>query len=86
MMFMPRNTITLEEDLLQRLKAEASRTGQSFKDVVNKVIRRGLRPGHTSAKLLPFELHGARDLKGLPGLDYDNIAELTDYAEGPRHK
>jgi plasmid stability protein len=82
---MGRTTITLEDDLLRRLKAEARRTGRSFKDVVNTTVRQGLA-GESAAKPAPFSMHGARDLGGYPGLDYDNIAKLIEFAEGPGHR
>jgi len=86
MMLMSRTTITLEDDLLRRLKTEVRRTGKSFKDVVNTVIRHGLEPRSASAKPAPFKPRGARDLGSRTGLDYDNIGKLLEFAEGPGHK
>ena len=37
-----RTTLTLEDDVAERLRDEARRTGRSFKDVVNGTIRNGL--------------------------------------------
>jgi hypothetical protein len=86
MMQMRRTTITLEDALLRRLKAEVRRTGRSFKDVVNAVVRQGLEGQKSASKAAPFQLRGARDLGSCPGLDYDNIGKLIEYAEGPSHK
>jgi hypothetical protein len=83
---MARTTITLDEDLLRRLKGEVRRTGKPFKQVVNTVLRRGLNRNHTASKVPPFEVRGARDLGSYPGLDYDNIGTLLEYNEGLRHK
>ena len=87
---MPRTTITLDNDLLGRLKSEVRRTGKSFKDVVNAVVRGGLERQNAANKpvplSMPFKIRGARDLGSCSGLDYDNIGKLTDFAEGPGHK
>jgi hypothetical protein len=81
-----RTTLTLDEDVAARLRAEARRSGRSFRDVVNDAIRRGLatRPALRAAP--PFRI-SPRDLGRLrPGLDLDNIAELLDRVEGPLHR
>lgn len=41
---MVRTTLTLDADLARALKHEAHRTRQSFRDVVNLTLRRGLQP------------------------------------------
>jgi hypothetical protein len=83
---MSRTTITLDDDLLRRLKTEARRTGKSFKEVVNAVIRHGFDRQGAPRKPIPFKLRGARDLGSRTGLDYDNIGKLLEFAEGPEHK
>jgi hypothetical protein len=40
-----RTTLTLDDDLVNRLKELARETGQSFKEVTNEVVRRGLSTG-----------------------------------------
>jgi plasmid stability protein len=81
-----RTTLTVDEDVAAKLKAEARRSGRSFKETVNEVLRRGLltRPGSRPRE--PFKVV-ARDLGHLrPGLALDNIADLLEQAEGPRHR
>lgn len=81
-----RTTLTLDEDVAAKLRAEARRSGRSFREVVNEAIRRGLltRPPARSRKR--FEV-AARDLGNLrPGVDLDNVAELLERAEGPLHR
>jgi hypothetical protein len=81
-----RTTLTLDEDVAARLKSEARRKGQPFKDVVNDTLRRGLatrQPGRSAA---PFRVK-ARDLGSLrPGLSLDNVAELIEQVEGALHR
>ena len=36
-----RTTLTLEEDVAAKLKAETRRTGRSFKETVNEILRLG---------------------------------------------
>jgi plasmid stability protein len=78
-----RTTLTLEKDVAARLKAEAQRSGRSFKDVVNECLRQGLAqraparsPGRFSVK--PRDFGSAR-----PGIALDNIGELLQQVEGP---
>ncbi len=40
-----RTTLTLDDDLAERLKESARQSGRSFKDVTNTAIRRGLSVG-----------------------------------------
>jgi plasmid stability protein len=80
-----RTTLTLDEDVAAKLKAEARRAGRPFRDVVNEVLRRGLvsRP---VGRREPLTLQ-VRDLGGLkPGLSLDNISELIEQIEGPLHR
>ncbi len=78
-----RTTLTLDDDVAARLQAEARRSGKSFKEVVNHYLRLGFVRSEEKPK--PFKVH-ARDLGLRPGLTYDNIAELTELVEGPRHR
>ena len=43
-----RTTVTLEADVERELKEEARRTGEPFKQVINRVIRAGLRAGNVA--------------------------------------
>lgn len=76
-----RTTMTLEEDVILQLRDEMGRTGASFKDTVNRVLRDGLalrsRPPRRPFVLQPRRL-GLR-----PGVDVDNVAELLEQLEGP---
>lgn len=81
-----RTTLTLDEDVAAKLKAEARRAGRPFRDVVNEALRRGLMRPPATEKQPRFTVK-ARDLGELrPGLSLDNIAELLDQVEGPQHR
>ncbi len=75
--------LDLDQDVAAKLKAAARRTGRPFRQVVNDALRRGLeRPPRRT----PFHVK-ARSLGGLrPGLRLDDIGELLQRVEGPRHK
>ena len=78
-----RTTLTLDDDVAARLKAEARRTGRPFKQIVNECLRYGLLSSRRPAGHTPFKVV-ARDLGALrPGLSIDNIGELLEIVEGP---
>ena len=45
-----RTTLTLEDEIARQLRETARKTGQSFKDVVNEALRRGLSSGPLPAR------------------------------------
>lgn len=81
-----RTTLTLDEDVAAKLRAEARASGRSFRDVVNDAIRQGLASRRVAETAEPFRVT-ARDLGNLrPGLSLDNIGELLERIEGPLHR
>lgn len=81
-----RTTLTLDDDVAAKLKAESRRTGRPFRDVVNETLRRGLASRRVTASRHVFTVT-ARDLGNLrPGLSLDNVAELIEHVEGPLHR
>lgn len=80
-----RTTLTLDEDIAAKVKAEVRRSGRSLKQVVNETLREGLTQAPAKPKLRPFRVK-TRKLGHYPGLDYDNIGVLLEQVEGPFHK
>jgi hypothetical protein len=81
-----RTTVTLDDDVAAKLKAEMRRLrSTSFKDTVNEVLRRGLLARRELANVPPFTVR-ARPLSQKPGLNFDNIGELIEQLESPAHK
>ena len=68
-----------------RLQAEARRTGRSFKDVVNDLLRFALGARREGRRREPFRVV-AGDLGLRHGLDYDDIGGLLEQIEGPAHR
>jgi hypothetical protein len=80
-----RTTLTLDDDIAAKLRAEARLTGEPFKQVVNRVLRTGLYAKEKVKTLPPFKVK-TRDLGLRPGFDFDNIEELLEKIEGPYHR
>jgi len=79
-----RTTLTLDDDVAAKLKSEVRRTGKSFKEAVNDVLRLGLTRRRGNAAAPPFRVV-TRDLGSLqPGLSLDNVSDLLERAEGRR--
>jgi hypothetical protein len=81
-----RTTLTLDEDVAAKLKAESRRAGRPFREIVNETLRRGLACRRITTQRPAFKVI-ARDLGDLkPGLSLDNVAELIQQLEGPLHR
>ncbi len=82
-----RTTLTLEEDVAARLKAEARKSGKPLKAVVNEKLRLGLeRDLRVRAAVAPFVV-AAREMGPVhPGLSLDDVGALLEAAEGPLHR
>ena len=81
-----RTTLSLDEDVAAKLKAEVRRSGRSFKATVNELLRLALSSRPHKAPRPAFTVR-ARDLGELrPGLSLDNIGDLLERAEGPGHR
>ena len=76
--------MTLEDDVVDRVRREAHRTGRPFKQVVNDAIRLGLerRQGRAAGR---FAIE-PRDMGLRPGLDLDDIQGLLDHIDGPERR
>ncbi len=81
-----RTTLTLDDDVAAKLKAESRRAGRPFKEIVNETLRSGLATRRAVADRTAFKIT-ARDLGDLrPGLSLDNVAELIEQVEGSLHR
>ena len=80
-----RTTLTLDDDVAAKLRAEARRSGEPFKQTVNRVLRTGLNIRSVAASAPPFKVK-ARPLGLRPGLSYDKVWDLIERAEGPLYR
>ena len=81
-----RTTITLDHDVAQRAKAARSRSGKTFKQVINEALRAGFdRLDEAPKHGRPFRTKPTK--MGLrAGLSYDNIGELLAQIEGEDYR
>jgi plasmid stability protein len=79
-----RTTLTLDDDIAAKLKEEMRRSGRSFKETVNTVLRNGLSVPR-KPKIEHFYVN-AKQLKPRITLNYDNPGDLLEEVEGPLHR
>ena len=80
-----RTTVSLDDDVLARVKRESVSRGASFRDTLNDLLRAALldvdyKPRRRAIAILPTHM-GYK-----PGLNYDSVASLLEYGEGDHHR
>lgn len=76
-----RTTLTLDDDLVKRLKELARQGERSFKEVTNEVIRRGLSAGAPQAEgVEPFRVE-PKACGFRPGVDPLKLNQIYDDLE-----
>jgi len=80
-----RTTLTLDEDVANKLRRLTRQSGRPFRDVVNETLRRGLVHPPADSPRVPLKWN-TRDLRLRPGLSLDNIGALLEQVEGPLHR
>jgi hypothetical protein len=80
-----RTTLTLEDDVANRLRAEMRQSGKGMKVLVNDYLRLALNSKKGAPEVRPFRVR-ASNMGTLPGLNYDNIGELLEQVEGAAHR
>jgi hypothetical protein len=78
-----RTTLTLDDDVAAKLREEMRRSGRSFKETVNTVLRNGLNVPKKN-KIGRFSVN-PKKLKPRITVNYDNIGELLEQIEGSLH-
>jgi len=64
-----RTTLTLDDDLAKQLREKARLSGESFKEVVNETLRRGLRSSEKPSPPLPRFVVKSKARGFVPGVD-----------------
>jgi len=80
-----RTTVTLEDDVLERVKRESRARGASFKDTLNDLLRNALLNVDKKPRKRTFVIKPTH-MGYKPGLNYDSVEALIEYGEGPWHK
>jgi hypothetical protein len=81
-----RTTLTIDDDLAERLEEAQKRLGVSFKEIVNLILRQGLERQHPGLRKIPRFSVKARAMGVMQGANYANIGDLLEQLEGARHK
>jgi hypothetical protein len=81
-----RTTVTIDADVAAEIERIRKAQGKRFKQVLNDVLRAGLRQlaGETKPKEWVSPTH-SMDL-GVPLIDITNASRALDHAEGEWHK
>jgi hypothetical protein len=75
-----RTTLTLDDDIADKLKRQAERRGVSFKDVVNAALRTGLAARDASVRKRPYQVQ-VFDSPLCRGIDPMKLNQLSDELE-----
>ena len=78
-----RTTLTLDDDLAEKMKELAHERGQPFRRIVNDLIRRGLWGGGRRREEEPFRVETFRSALR-PGIDPLRLNQLVDELEVTR--
>ena len=80
-----RTTLTIDDDVAFKLKAEMRRKGATLKETVNRLLRLGLQTPD-GPKRRQFRVQ-ARDLGRLrAGLNLDGVGDALEQLEGPTYR
>ena len=80
-----RTTVTLDDDVADRLNRESRMRGSTFRETINDLLRLALlqtenRTMKRKLRILPVRM-GYK-----PGLNHDSVEALIEYGEGERHR
>lgn len=76
-----RTTLSIDDDVLERARALATRLGRPFKAVVNEALRTGLDRVELPARQRLYETEG-HDMGLRAGYTLDNVQELLAQLDG----
>ena len=82
---MMRTTLTIEDDVAVRIEERRRRDGQSLKQVVNALLREGLRSGQREPGARKYRTQ-AHALRMRPGFDAARLNQLVDELETDVHR
>ncbi len=78
-----RTTLTIEDDLLQKLKLKAAQQQKSFKEVVNQTLKNGLygSSGKTTKGKIKLKTRALRYRKGVDEVRLKDLLDELDVKE-----
>jgi hypothetical protein len=72
-----RTTVTLDDDIVVRVKRESQSRGASFRDTLNDLLRSALLDTESRPQRRTIEIKPTR-MGYKPGLNYDSIESLLE--------
>jgi len=76
-----RTTVTLDDDVIAKLRDRMHASGATFKETLNTCLRRGLEKPTDDELAKPFSIE-ARPMDLRPGIDLDDIHGFLDLLDG----
>lgn len=76
-----RTTLTLDDDVAKQLREKSRRSGETFKEVVNDALRRGLRSGEKPSPPLPRFVVESKARGFCSGVDILHLNRFYDELE-----
>ena len=80
-----RTIVTLDDDVVERVKQESRARRKSFRDTLNDLLRSALLTANTGSQRRPFKIKPTH-MGYRPELNYDDIEGLLDFAEGENRR
>jgi hypothetical protein len=80
-----RTTVTLDEDVIERVRRHARSRGKPFKEALNELLRAGLVAAESRPAKGRFHIKAFR-MGYRPELNYDDVESLVEYLEGSLHR
>jgi hypothetical protein len=80
-----RTTVTLDDDVAERVKRESRSRGASFRDTLNDLLRTALISLPEKGKRRTFRITPSH-MGYRPGLNYDSVEAMIEYGEGVWHR
>jgi hypothetical protein len=80
-----RTTVTLDDDVLERVKAASARRAAPFRRVLNDLLREALAQAETAPRKRKLKLC-VTDMGRFPGIDYGSTKSMLEAGEGPSHR
>ena len=80
-----RTTLTIDEDIAVQIREIRRRRGHSLEQVINRLLREGLRSSRRTPDAKPFRTNPRR-LSLRPGFDAVGFNQLVDELEAGEHR
>lgn len=81
-----RTTLTIDDDILHKLKMVSSKQGKAFKEVVNETLRKGLdrTEGRSKRRKLKLTTHNLSYKRGVDEAKIKELLDEIDTSEGTK--